>query len=572
VINSVAERRRVTAERFGPVWAPSTFDRFLQEQAERTPSEPLILTDERTWTYSDVLHESRRVAAGLLKLGIQPGDRVAIVMANHPEFVPALFGAWQIGASVIPVNFLLQAEELAYVLDQSACSAVITMGSFRTSNYQSMFDSVAPGWSTTVGALQKRFANLRALIVHGETDRSLELADTVLTYQALGQLGAAVLAEASLPTPPHNAQDCAVVMYTSGTTGLPKGVIQTHDNLLRMAVATAHHRAFEPRRRILFALPLYHAFGLVEGLLAAIAVGGAIIPQLIFDPASTFRLLAQHRATELLMVPTMAVAVVEHPDGKSTDTSSLLSVLIGAAATPVPVWQKLKDVLGVAELFTGYGMTELTAAVTHTEPDDSLSVVTASVGRPKNAGPAGIAEAGGAIALMKAVDPFNGEDLPSGTEGELAAWGPTCTTGYFAKPVETEALLLPNGWVRSGDLGRVEADGRVTLTGRSKELYKSGGELVAPKEVEDVLSAHSAVSQAFVVGLPDPVWGEIGCAYLVLHPEAGEVQAEEFFAWSETRLAKFKRPRQIRFITADRLPLTPTGKVQKFRLIEMALA
>jgi fatty-acyl-CoA synthase len=440
------------------------------------------------------------------------------------------------------------------------------MDRFRTQDYEAMLDGLIPGWDGN----GTREQTGPAIVIHRSASQDSPLRPGVTSVAEMIREGAELLSRTGLPPRRHSPSDTAVVMYTSGTTGLPKGVLQTHDNLLRMAVATSHHRAFEAGRRILFALPRYHAFGLVEGLLAAITVGGAVVPQLTFDATETLAAIATYCVSELLLVPTMAVALVEHPDLVDTNTTSLISVLIGAAATPTPVWSKLREGLGIAELFTGYGMTELTAAVTHTEPDDSLDTITMTVGRPKLAGPAGITDLDGRIARVKAVDPSSGADLPAGAEGELAISGPTCTTGYFELPVETAG-----GWIRSGDLGRIEPDGSVVLTGRSKELYKSGGELVAPKEVEDVICALSAVSQAHVVGVADPRWGEIGVAWVVL--ANGQTQQQDelreiLLSHTGQHLANFKRPRRVYFVEASDLPMTPTGKVQKFRLAERAAA
>lgn len=554
----VAERRAALVARH-PRWEDRTLDAFLAQAVAASPERPLVLTDDATWSYAEVAERAERYARGLRAQGVGPGDRVALVMANHPEFVPLAFAVWRLGASAIPVNFSFRAEELAYVVSQSACRVLVTMTTFRDLDYPAMLDAVAPGWEA---GHPERFPDLAAVVTFGPSGR-----DGVLTLDELARRGAED--GAALPPSVADPHEPAVVMYTSGTTGLPKGVLQSHDNLLRCAYGSAYHRAYEDGRRVLFALPLYHAFALVEGLLAAMWVGGAVVPQLVFDPVATFSAVARHRPSEALFVPTMSVALVEHPAAADHDLSSLVAVLSGAAPTPVRVWQQLKDVFGLEEVFTGYGMTELSASTTITAPDAPLEVVERTVGIPKEAGPAGVAEYGGRICAYKTVDPYTGEDLPEGAEGELCARGPVATSGYFAKPEETAALLLPGGWVRSGDLGRVRPDGYLELTGRSKELYKTGGELVAPKEVEEVLTSHPAVAQAYVVGLPDDRWGEVGAAWVVLAPGAS-CDEEELVAYASARLAKFKRPRHVLFTTAADLPATATGKVQKFRLVEEA--
>jgi fatty-acyl-CoA synthase len=235
------------------------------------------------------------------------------------------------------------------------------------------------------------------------------------------------------------------------------------------------------------------------------------------------------------------------------------------------VWERARDELGVEEIVTGYGMTECGGATTLTLPEDPLVIHSTTVGRVKVAGVAGIDVPGAAERLMceyKTVDPITGADLAPGAEGELASRGPTHMLGYYEKPQETAEALV-DGWVRSGDLGRVRDDGYLELTGRSKELYKSGGELVMPKEIEELLTQHPAVSQAYLVGVPDERWGEIGVAWVVTEP-GHEVTAEELLLLCREKLARFKVPRQVRFLEAAELPTTPTGKVQKFMLVRRA--
>jgi fatty-acyl-CoA synthase len=553
------ERRALLSARY-PSWIAKTMDVHLADVAARHPTRSLILTDNVTLSYADMVERSERIAKGLRRLGVRAGDRVALVLANVPEFAPLAFAIWRLGAAAIPVNYLFRAKELAYVIGQSDCRLVVTMSSFRGLDYLAALDEIVPGWQR--GDFSP-FANLSAVAVLDEARTG------VLTLSDIETRGAAD--STPLPASGASPDDAAVVMYTSGTTGLPKGVIQTHDNLARSGFGGAHHLAFEDGRRILTALPLYHAFALVQGLVAALFVGGAMIPQLAFDATQTFAAIERHRARYLMLVPTMGVALMEHPDVGRYDLSSLTAVLMGAAPTPVWVWQELKDRLGLEEVFTGYGMTELTSATTFTTPDDPLERVATTVGRPLDAGAAGIDRLDGIVAEYKTIDPLSGADLPPGAEGELCARGPIATRGYYAKPKETAELVMANGWVRSGDLGRIRPDGYIELTGRSKELYKSGGELVSPKEIEELLTAHDAVAQAYVVGVPDERWGEIGCAWIVCAPGA-QVEAAELMDLARQRLARFKVPKHVFFLEATQLPTTATGKVQKFQLVSMAKA
>jgi fatty-acyl-CoA synthase len=339
-------------------------------------------------------------------------------------------------------------------------------------------------------------------------------------------------------------------------------VLVTHDAVQRTAYASALTRAFQDGRRVLFSLPCYHMFGYVEGLLAVMTVGGAIVPHTSFDPAAYLAAIDRHQVDDVLAVPTMAVALLEQ---RTRPRRPPTAMLCGSAPAPVSLWEQVRAQLGIEEIVTGYGMTECGGAMTLTLPEDPLERTSSTVGRPKLAGVAGLP--GGRLVEYKAIDPETGADLPQGTAGELASRGPTTMLGFYDKPDETAAVLR-DGWLRSGDLGLVGEDGYLRLTGRSKELYKSGGELVMPKEIEELLTAHPAISQAYAVGLPDERWGEIGCAVVVLVPGA-VLDADEVLQLCRDNLARFKVPKLVRFLTADQLPTTPTGKVQKYRLVDL---
>ncbi|MFJ9562851.1 AMP-binding protein [Streptomyces fuscichromogenes] len=554
----VHQRRADLLARF-PRWTPRTLDAWLDHCAEEFGPRPFVITDERTLTYMETADWSARLADGLAALGVRPGDRVGLLMANHLEFVPLKFAVARAGAVAVPFNYLYRRDELAYVLAQSECTVLITMTGFGDLDYLGMLDEIAPGWEDG-GAPDLPALKKVVLLPADGRERA-----GVPTVEALGELGerhrgAAVPGSAG-------PDDVGDMLYTSGTTGSPKGVLVTHDAVLRTAYASALTRAFEDGRRILFSLPCYHMFGYVEGVLAAMVVGGAVVPQTAFDPVRYFEGIERHRATDILCVPTMAVALLEHPRRGEFDLSSLSSLLCGAAPAPVWLWERVREEIGATEIVTGYGMTECGGAMTMTLPEDPLDRMSSTVGRPKSASAAGLPESGD-LCVYRTVDPLSGAELPPGGEGELVSIGPTHMRGFWNKPEQT-ALALRDGWVYSGDLGRVRDDGYLEITGRSKELYKSGGELVMPKEIEELLTAHPAISQAYAVGIPDERWGEIGCACVVRAPGA-HIEADEVIALCREKLARFKVPRHVLFVEAAELPTTPTGKVQKYLLARQA--
>jgi fatty-acyl-CoA synthase len=575
-VTSIPERRARLAERFA-AWTPRTLDAWLDVCAADHPDRPLVITDERTLSYAEVAAESRCLADGLAALGVRRGDRVGLLMANHPEFVTLKLAIARAGAVAIPFNFLYRTDELRYVLAQSDCSVLITNEGFAGLDHAGMLDEIVPGWDAS-GFAERPAAGggapdgLRHVVLaEREGDAPRPDAFTAAALADLGRRNPGAAADAG-----HAPDDVADLLYTSGSTGSPKGVQVTHDAVLRTAYASALTRAYEDGRRILFSLPCYHMFGYVEGLLSATYVGGAVIMLPSFSAEGYLTAIEKHRATDMLCVPTMAVALVESPLRHEVDLSSLTAILCGSAPAPVWLWEQVERDFGVSEIVTGYGMTECGGAMTLTLPEDDLVLTSTTVGRPKLAGAAGVPgtehQGLSALAEYRTVDPQTGDQLPLGSVGELVSAGPTTMLGYYAKPDETAAALRVAGdgttWLHSGDLGRVRPDGYLELTGRSKEVYKSGGELVMPKEVEEVLAGHPEVSQAYAVGVVDERWGEIGCAVIVRTPGAS-LSAGDVIDHAKAHLARFKVPKRVVFLEAGDLPTTATGKVQKFRLADL---
>ena len=558
------ERREALDRRF-PAWRALTISQALDAATVEFPDRALVITNERAYSYRDIQSWSRDLGAGLIARGIKAGDHVAVILANFAEYVAVKYAIARIGAVAVSVNYLLLRQEIRYILAQSDSVALITMDRLRNRNYLEDLDSMAPGWASRGGA--DGLPKLRAVFVYPVEGERRDGITDLEQLAALATAGdRAELARREAAGDPDSRAD---IIYTSGTTGLPKGVMLSHDMILRAAYSSAYHRAFEDGRRILFALPMYHVFGYVECLVACTFAGGAIIPQVVFDAHHMVDAAERHAASEIVCVPTMTLKILDVVRARGFNCPSLICMFNSGGTSPPSIWQEIRDLLGAQEVLTAYGMTETTASVTCTLPEGPDALLLSSNGRLKLAGVAGDPDRGGLIARYKTVDPATGQDLPPGLPGELVAKGLVVTAGYYNKPEETKAAFDAGGWLHSGDLGIINRDGYLALTGRLKETYRCGGEMVSPKEIEDLLNGHPLVAQALVVGLPDARMGEVGCACIV---PAGDVRPDpqELIALCAGRLARFKVPRHVVFMTEREVPLTATGRPQKFRLADIA--
>jgi fatty-acyl-CoA synthase len=506
ILQSAAERRTFLDASY-PSWTPMTLTQTLDAAVAAFPERPFVITDERSYTYRDIQGWSRRLAAGLVGLAIQPGDHIATVLANYPEFVAVKFAIARAGAVCVPINYLFRAAELGYVLEQSDAKLLITMDRYRDIDYLDSLDKLVPGWEVHGG---DRFPNLRNVVLFSPSGNDRENAMTLAMLEASGTDAAAdEVARREVSGDPAANSD---ILYTSGTTGSPKGVQLTHQHVLRMAYSAAYHRALNDGQRLVFALPMYHVFGYVECMIAVMFVGGAIVPRVVFDAEDMLTTIARHRVNEIVAVPAMTLSLIAKAREREYDFGSLTTVFSSGGAAPEGIWDHIREVLGPVEITTAYGMTETTAATTCVLPEGSDERLHATLGRLRDAGAAGVPALGGHLAAYKVVDVETGEELPPGEQGHLLVRGPVVTPGYYKKPEETAAAFTSDGWLRTGDIGSIDADGYLRLTGRLKETYRCGGEMVMPKEVETVLEQHPDVSVAHVVGIRHPRMGEIGCA------------------------------------------------------------
>ena len=543
-----------------------TLSQLLDRACEEFADRPLFIGEDRTLTYVDVQRWSRRIAAGLVAAGVTAGEHVALIMANRPEYVAVKFAIARVGATCVPINYLFRAQEVGYILEQSDAVALVTTDRHGDVDHLASLDALVPGWEggCAVGAI----GSLRQAVVFSPTGAVRPGATTLADLEAMATPASTDrLAEREASGDPASYSD---ILYTSGTTGNPKGVLLKHDQVVREAYAAAYQRALEDGRRIGFPMPMYHVFGYIECLLAAMFVGGAVVPQVVFDAGAMLHAVARHGVNEIVGVPAVTLPLLERAAAGDHDLRSVHTVFSSGAAAPATIWDDIRATFGDVELVTGYGMTETTASTTCTNPEDDRRLLVDSNGRLRDGGIAGDPELGGRVATYKAVDPETGADLAPGQVGHLLVRGVVVTDGYYRKPDETKLAFTDDGWLRTGDLGTISADGILCLAGRLKESLRVGGELVMPREVEVAVCEHPKVAEAHVTGVPHPRLGEVVCVWVVPVDPEDAPDADAVIAHCQTRLARFKVPRHVIPIRRDDLPVTATGRVQKFRLAEMA--
>jgi len=556
--------RRSRLEASTGTWQPSTIAQALDRAVRRYADRPFVITDDRIWSYQNIQEASRQVAARLVEHGVKPRDHVGLWLANYVEFAIAKFAIARIGAVAVPINFLLRQHELSYILRQADCVALITMDRFRSRDYLTDIDAIMPGWELAGGG--ENFPKLHTVFVHhiGGLERlgAKPLVDPDWTPTA-ETLEALKTAEAGAD--PFFRSD---VIYTSGTTGHPKGAMVTHDMVLRTGYASTFSMAREEGRRVLFALPLYHVFGYIECMIAIMFVGGAIVPRLVFDAKDMIEAAENFAVGEIACVPLMTQQMIDIVKDRGFNCPSLVAFFNSGGVNPPSIWQEIRDVFGAKELLTGYGMTETTASTCCCLPEGKDIHLQTSNGRLKDAGVAGFAEYGGKLAVYKAVNPETYEDLPNGEQGELLVRGYCVTPGYYNKPEENATAFTEDGWLRTGDVGTVDAEGYVRLLGRIKEAYRCGGEMVMPEEVENFLKTHENIQNVYVVGVPDPKMGEVGCALVV--PRGNAPDADTILEFCRNRLARFKIPKYVIEVAQDKVPYTATGRARRVFLASLA--
>lgn len=508
----------------------------LALRATTDPERAFLITRDGPVTYAEVDSRSDALAASLANLGVEQGDRVAVVLPACPEFVVSLFAIAKLGAVLVPLDPRQPASELQYMLRHSEAVCAITVENAYGIDFLQLFEE-----------LQVRLPELQYLVTVGDED--LWYDDRVFQYEDLLSAGAG----RDYPTAEIDpGAQCFAIAYTSGTTGKPKGVALSHRNLIWVAAATADALGLRPDDRVVGVSALFHVFGLGPGLLSTAVAGGALVLEDEPDAGATLDLVERHRATVHYGVPTLFVAELLEQERSPRDVSSLrLAMPAGAPVSPDLVVQIRKELCPT--VLIGYSLTEMSSTVCVTRPDDSPEQQAHTVGRPLE---------GTDVRILER----DGEELPEESVGEIAVKGPGVMMGYHRQPRETAAAFDPQGYLLTGDLGIVDDCGLIHLVGRRKEVIIRAGLNIYPREVESRLEAHPAVREAAVVGIADPLLGEANCA-CVVPVEGAIVTNQDIVDWCRETLAVPKVPDQVRFF--DSFPRTGTGKIRRIELARL---
>jgi fatty-acyl-CoA synthase len=533
-----------------PDWFEKTpIGSLVDVAARRFETKEALYFEGNRWAFGQLKEEVDRVARGLIQLGIQPGEKVALWMPNRPEWIHALFAVAKTGAVLVPINTRFRTNDLEYVVRQSDATTLITVDRSGPVDYLGMVRELCPevetGDPNNLGP--QRFPALKRIVVVGDTNYR----GTVGWEDVLSSAEAVPSRELEQRQQMIDPDRPVLIMYTSGTTGFPKGVMHTH-NILRNVSDEANRMGMTPRDVILMYLPLFHAFGLYEGPLMSTMTGARTVLTTVFDPAEALQLIQRENVTVLHGFDTHFHGLTSHPDCQSTDRSSLRTGLLAAGLASSETVARLTQELLCR---TGWGMTEVGVGASMSYLDSSEDDRCLGSGYPLPG------------YEFKVVDPESRAELPPSEMGELCVRTYAMMQGYYKKPEETAQAIDQEGWFRTGDVATIRDDGFVRFMGRYKELLKVGGENVDPVEVEALLLGHPAVAEAQVVGVPDERLSEVACACIV--PVDGqEVSAGGLIDYCRGKLASFKLPRHVLFM--EGYPMTPSGKVQKFKLRELA--
>ncbi len=498
-----------------------TIPELLQKRADELGDRTFIIFEDQEFSYRKIYESSCRVAANLARRGVGKGDKVVLLMGNCMEFVYLFLGVGKIGAVIVPVNPLLKPDEIAYITTNAEAATIVTI----------------PEFAAMVPLVRKMLPQIKRVFILG--DNAVEGTEPFSTLLEPAD---------SVPDVPITEHDDAALIYTSGTTGLPKGVVLTHRNYIWNARGVYHAASLHPDDRFFCILPLFHVNAQVVSLLTPMMGKVSLVLMGRFNALGILPTIEKHKITIMSAVPTIYNLICGNPKLKEYDISSMRMFVSGAAPLPEETYKLAQRVLG-KPMIQGYGLSEATCASAVADVEDPI--------RWNSCG-AALRYTG-----MRIVNP-DGGDVPFGEIGEIIVSGPTVMKGYYKNPAATEEVLK-NGWLRTGDLGRLDEEGYLYVVGRLKDMIIRGGQNIYPAQIESVLLKLEGVAEVAVIGIDEPRWGQEVLA-LVKRAEGAELTERQVLDFAKKNLAQYKCPKYVRFV--DELPKTATGKVRKNVLVE----
>jgi fatty-acyl-CoA synthase len=539
---------------------PEHFTGVVQKHSQREAV--VSLPQRRRLTYADLADAVDLLARGLVAMGFVKGDRIGVWSTNNIEWLLLQMATAHIGAILVNINPAYRPKELAYALRRSEVQGLFTIPRFRGSDYVAMLVELIPALRTAAPSEldSDEFPALRRVILYDpiHPDKTPRPHAGFVTWpEVLSGADSVSKQELETITTSLDIDDAINIQYTSGTTGFPKAVVLTHHNILNNAFFAARTMTFSDADRLCVPVPFYHCFGMVLANLLCLSVGACIVIACEhFDALSVLQAITGERCTAVHGVPTMFIAELEHPQFKDFDLSSLRTGIMAGAPCPSTLLKRVMQDMHCSEILIGYGETEASPLTHLTLPNDNMErrIETVGTNLPHQE--------------VKVVGVKGGETLPTGQTGEICFRGYHIMKGYYGDREATRKTVDPQGWLHSGDLGTMDMDGYVRITGRLKEMIIRGGENIYPREIEDFIFTHPKVAEVAVFGVPDEYYGEEIMAWIQLH--AGETATqEEIREFCKGHIAHFKIPKYIRFV--EEFPMTVTGKLQKFRMREMAI-
>ncbi|NKC03087.1 AMP-binding protein [Brucella haematophila] len=526
-----------------------TIGNHLDRIAEQHPDRPAVVVRHQNirLTYAELNARVDALAAGLLAIGLRPGERVGIWSPNNLEWILTQFATAKAGLILVNINPAYRAHELEYVLAKVECSALILAPSLKTSNYLDILRSIVPELdSARPGHLvSQRLPALRCVIRLGD-----EQTDGMMNFDAVAAAGdEAARDELQQLSEDLQFDDPINIQFTSGTTGSPKGATLSHHNILNNGFFVGEAMRLTEQDRLCIPVPFYHCFGMVLGNLACMTHAACmVIPNESFDPLLTLQTVQDEQCTGLHGVPTMFIAILEHPEFAKFDLQSLRTGIMAGSPCPVEVMRRVISEMHQSEITIAYGMTETSPVSFQSSTNDPLERRVSTVGRIHPHLEVKIVDADGRI-------------VPRGEKGELLTRGYSVMRGYWNDPQSSAGAVDDAGWMHTGDLATIDAEGYCNIVGRIKDLIIRGGENIYPREIEEFLFTHPAISDVQIFGIPDRRFGEVICAWIKLSQD-GRLNEAELVSFCQQRIAHYKIPAHIRFV--DQFPMTVTGKIQKF--------